>query len=111
MRYRLFKQGYVAQEVDLTATDLEQTVKLHKVLRIKGTVTDAGTGRPIGDVTAIPVVEIVPGRLFVERQHAQRFPKAAYTIEGDRTDGGYRVRIEADGYRSAMSDVVRLGAA
>ncbi len=107
--YSLYKKGYVTQEVDLTATGLVQTVTLHKVLRITGTVTDVSTGRSIQNVTAIPVLESSPGQLFVERQHAKRFPGTAYTIEGDRTDGGYRVRIEADGFRTAMSDVVRAG--
>ena len=82
------------------------------MLRITGKVTDAATGRPIEKVTAIPVVEHSPGRLFVERQHKKVFPGGVYTIEGDRNwdDVAYRVRIEAEGYRSAMSDAVRVGA-
>ena len=70
------------------------------------------TGRPIEKVTAIPVVDNPHGRLIVDRQHKKVFPGGVYTIEGDRnrTDVAYRVRIEAEGYRTAMSDAVRVGA-
>ncbi|MEJ7638012.1 MAG: redoxin domain-containing protein, partial [Singulisphaera sp.] len=81
-----------------------------KVLRISGTVTDATTGKPVEKVTAIPVLEFSPGHLHVERQHGKRFPGPGYALECDRTDVAYRVRIEAEGYRSAMSDAVRAGA-
>jgi beta-lactamase regulating signal transducer with metallopeptidase domain/thiol-disulfide isomerase/thioredoxin/uncharacterized GH25 family protein len=108
--YQLWKEGYASQKVDLTANGSEQTVTMHSVLRISGKVTDATTGRRIENVTAIPVNDSGPARLFVERQHKKTFSGGTYEIQGDRTDVAYRVRIEADGYRSAMSEAVRAGA-
>jgi len=110
VKYRLWKEGYASQEVDLTATGSEQTVTLQSILRISGKVTDATTGRPIENLTAIPVIDSGPSRLFVERQHKKPFSGGTYEITGDRTDAAYRVRIEAEGYRSAMSKAVRAGA-
>ncbi len=46
----------------------------------------------------------------MERQRKKTFSGGTYEITGDRTDVAYRVRIEADGYRSAMSEAVRTGA-
>jgi beta-lactamase regulating signal transducer with metallopeptidase domain/thiol-disulfide isomerase/thioredoxin/protocatechuate 3,4-dioxygenase beta subunit len=108
--YRFWKEGYADHEVALTADGREQTVTLPQILRISGKVSDAATGRPVEGVTAIPVLEFSPGRLHVERQAKKTFPGGSYTIEGDRTDVAYRVRIEAEGYRSATSDAVRAGA-
>ncbi len=110
VRYRFWKEGYVHHDVDLTATGREQSVTLHQILRISGKVTDATTGRPVANVTAMPVIEFRPGQLIVERERKKVFPGGAYTIEGERTDVAYRVRVEAEGYRCAMSDAVRAGA-
>ena len=88
----------------MTARDGEQTITLPQILRITGKVTDAATGRPILNVTAIPVLEFGPGHLITERNGLRTFSDGTYTIEGDRTDVAYRVRIEAAGYRSAISE-------
>jgi thiol-disulfide isomerase/thioredoxin len=110
--YSFGKEGYDSRDATLVADGKEQTITLQTVLRITGRVTDAATGRPIEKVTAIPVVDYSYGRLRVERQHKKVFPGGVYTIEGDqnRADAAYRVRIEAEGYRTAMSDAVRAGA-
>jgi beta-lactamase regulating signal transducer with metallopeptidase domain/thiol-disulfide isomerase/thioredoxin/protocatechuate 3,4-dioxygenase beta subunit len=112
--YQFWKEGYTRLKVDLTATGSEQTVTLPSILRISGKVTDATTGRPIENLTAIPVADSGPARLFVERQHKKTFSGGTFEIMGDRmgfrTDAAYRVRIEAEGYRSAMSEAVRAGA-
>ena len=91
----------------LTPRDSEQTVTLPRILKITGKVTDAATGQPVEQFTAMPVVEHRPGFLMVERNRAKAFSDGTYEIQGDRTDVSYRVRIEADGYRSAMSDLAR----
>ncbi len=111
--YRFGKKGYASRDAELVADGKEQTITLQAILRITGKVTDALTGRPIDKITAIPVNESSPGRLFVERQHQQTFHGGTYSIEGDRnrTNDAYRVRIEADGYRSAMSEAVRAAQA
>jgi beta-lactamase regulating signal transducer with metallopeptidase domain/thiol-disulfide isomerase/thioredoxin len=106
--YKFFKGGYTHRQADLVASATEQTVTLPKVLRISGKVTDKA-GRPINGVTAIPVIEFRPGHLLVERNHSKVPSDGTYTIEADRTDVSYRVRIEASGYRSAMSDAAKAG--
>jgi protocatechuate 3,4-dioxygenase beta subunit len=86
--------GYVELKIDLTASESEQTIVLPKVLRISGKVVDTA-GQPIKSVTVIPVLQFRPD--------------GTYAIELDRTDVSYRVRIEAPGYRTAMSDVAKAG--
>jgi hypothetical protein len=108
--YQISKIGYATRTVDLTANGREQTVTLHQILQISGKVTDAATGRPIENVTAIPVRELSPKQLIVDRQSEKAFPGGTYAITCDNADVAYRVRIEAEGYRSAMSDAVRAGA-
>jgi beta-lactamase regulating signal transducer with metallopeptidase domain/thiol-disulfide isomerase/thioredoxin len=107
--YRFSKDGYADEKIDLIADGREQTVTMHGIRRISGTVTDAVTGKPVAGLTAMPVIEFRPGFMSVERHQKKEFPGATYSIEGDRTDGGYRVRVEAPGYRSTMSAGVRPG--
>ena len=107
--YQFWKKGYARQEAGLVADGREQTVTLERVLRISATVNDAATGRPIQRVTAIPVVEFSPLNMVVERNRAKDYPGRAFTIELDRKDAAHRVRVEAEGYRTAMSDAYRVG--
>ena len=108
--YRISKPGYAEQTLDLTADGKEQALTLPKVLRISGKVTDARTGRAVARVSAIPVIEFSPGHLIAQRQNAKKSTGEGYAIECDRTDVAHRVRIEAEGYRSAISDAVKVGA-
>ncbi len=108
--YTFWKEGYAERKAELIADGKEQTITLQATLQIAGKVTDAATGRPIENLTAIPVLEFSPGRFLVERQHKKTSSDGSYTLELDRTDVAYRVRVEAEGYRSAMSDAVRVGA-
>ena len=108
--YRFWKQGFADLEVELTADGTEQSVTITPELRISGTVTDASTGEPIDRVTAIPVIEFRSNFLQVNRMGGMRtFPGGRFAIDFDRADFAHRVRIEADGYRSAMSDAFRIG--
>ena len=84
--YQLWKEGYATLKVDLTANGSEQTITLHPLLRISGKVTDATTGRPIENVTAMPVFEFSSGSLSVDRQRKKAFSGGKYEIQGDRTD-------------------------
>ena len=109
--YRCWKEGgYVSLEIALTADGREHTVILPKLLRISGKVTD-GSGRPVKDVTAVPVLEFRPGFLHAQRHLAKGPFDGTYALELDRTDVSYRVRIEAPGYRTAMSDAAKAGMA
>ena len=59
---------------------------LQSILRLSGKVMDATTGRPIENLTAIPVAHSGPARLFVERQRKKTFSGGTFEITGDRTD-------------------------
>ncbi len=111
--YTFWKEGYQSRNATLVADGKEQTITLQAILRITGKVTDAATGQPIDRFTAIPVFEFSPSAVHVDRQHYRVFSGGTYTIEGNpnQTDAAYRVRIEAEGYRTAMSDAFRVGAA
>ncbi len=104
VKYRFGKEGYADDELELTANGQEQVITLTSVFRISGRVTDAATGKPISKITAIPVYEFSRKHLFTDRQRLRTFGDGNYSIEGDRTDVSYWVRIEADGYRSVISD-------
>jgi thiol-disulfide isomerase/thioredoxin len=107
--YVFEKHGFARHEVALTARDGEETVKLARILKITGKVTDAATGRLVEHFIAIPVAERRPGFLNAWRADAKPCTNGTYEIDGGRAGDTYRVRIEADGYRSAMSDRVPAG--
>jgi beta-lactamase regulating signal transducer with metallopeptidase domain/thiol-disulfide isomerase/thioredoxin len=114
--YGFYKEGMAEQTARLTAEGREQTVSLPQVLKISGKVTDAATGRPIPRFVAMPVIEDMPGRLFTERNHIKNCSDGSFSIQSDRhgrrsdgPDAACRVRIEAEGYRSAISEAVRPG--
>ncbi len=107
--YSFGKEGFVRHGAALIAAASEQTVTLPRILKISGKITDATTGQPVRQFIAIPVTEFRPGFLIIDRSRAKVFSEGTYELEGDRTDVSYRVRIEADGYRSAMSDLVPAG--
>jgi beta-lactamase regulating signal transducer with metallopeptidase domain len=100
--------GYADDEAELVANGTEHAITLPKVLRISGKVTDAA-GRPVKGLTAIPVLEFEPGDLIAERESTSGPFDGSYTLEVDRADVSYRVRIEAMGYRSAISPSARAG--
>ena len=102
--------GFSTPEATFTADDEEHEFVLHRLLEITGRVTDAATGRPIEKFTVMPVLDFKPILFSVERRQALHRTGGKYSLgELDRTDVAYRVRIEADGYRTAMSDQFHVG--
>ena len=102
-----------AQEVTFTADDKEHVFVLTPPLRITGRVTEAATGRPIDRFTIIPVrsLDEVRDWFYVDRQEAKEFRGGNYSLveEDARYTSAYRVRVEAEGYRAAMSGTFRFG--
>ncbi|HTU26679.1 MAG TPA: hypothetical protein VMF30_14825 [Pirellulales bacterium] len=76
--------------------------------RVTGQVTDAVTGRPVETFDAIPVSEF-DQECIVQRGQAKHFTAGQYQLDLQNAKNGHRVRIEAEGYRAAMSDVFRVG--
>lgn len=89
--------------ISLTADGAEQMLTLPLQLLVTGKASDAETGEAIGEFTAVPVLELPNGRLLVERSRAKR-AAGRYFFQMENGSAAYRVRIEAAGYRSAVSE-------
>jgi uncharacterized GH25 family protein/thiol-disulfide isomerase/thioredoxin len=111
VKFRVSAIGnYATPEIEFTANDREQVFKLLPLLRISGKVIDAVTKKPVEEFSIIPVIEFNPKLAVVERQDEVRRSAGNYVIEKlDRTDCAYRLRVEADGYRAAVSKSFRVG--
>ena len=107
---RQFAKG---EDVSLTADDQEHVVVLKSALRVTGRVTDAKTGQPVPHFTIIPVNDWDADQhadLFhVNRDDAREFSDGQYTLDVVNARVAQRLRIEAEGYRTAMSDAFHVG--
>ncbi|MGH7140419.1 MAG: carboxypeptidase regulatory-like domain-containing protein, partial [Pirellulales bacterium] len=97
--------------VSLIADGNDQTVTLPlSRFVISGNVVDAETGEPIEEFMVLPVLESSTYGLLVERRSSARAGGGRFALEPQGKDLAYRVRIEAQGYRGAMSErAFRLG--
>ena len=105
---RAIKQGYHDAVLTLEPSNKEPVLTLVKLapLRIRGTVTDDASGRPIEDFTVVPGNEQLWFVNFaVPRQNSR------YELSPDPQGiGSHRVRIEARGYLPAVSPLYEPGA-
>lgn len=100
----------IAREVSFTADNQEHKFVLQSALNITGRVSDARTGRPVDKFTIVRVDDFGNGLYAVEWQDAAVQHGGKFALKPqDRTDAAIRVRIEADGYRTAMSGPFRVG--
>ncbi|BBO33571.1 M56 family metallopeptidase [Lacipirellula parvula] len=107
--YNVSAKGYTATSATLVAKPegAPHVVELAKQLLAAGKVTDAGTGEPIQKFSVAPVIEFQPGHLSSRLDHLKSASNGAYELplEGGGSDSyRYRVRVEADGYRSKVSE-------
>ena len=106
---------FAQNEVTLTADDEEHVLVFQPRLHVAGSVADAQTGKPIDEFTIIPVFELSSGNFDVARQHAKQYSGGQYDVVleeaavVEQTGIAHRLRIEAEGYRTAMSDAYRSG--
>ncbi len=74
---------------------------------VVGTATDAETGKPIAEFSAMPVIVFGPDFFHTRSDDAKIGRDGRYEVpltgSGDPNDR-YRVRFEADGYRSMVSE-------
>ncbi|MGN6543727.1 MAG: redoxin family protein, partial [Aureliella sp.] len=107
VKYRISASGYSYREVVLSASPKEHVITLSKPLRISGTVTDKITRLPIETFDVIPVHVFRPDWLDAFYPNAAVGRDGKYLLDDQvrQTDRPYRVRIQADGYRTAMSAV------
>ena len=104
--YTISFRGYSGQDVTLVAGATPHVVSLPDAGVVVGTVTDQKSGKPIPQFSAIPVIENVGGILFAWTPGAKvgRDGRYELPLEGSSDpDARYRVRFEADGYRSTTS--------
>ncbi len=97
-----FKEGFRTAELSIEPSDKEAVLRLTPTsrLRIRGTVTDAVTGRPIESFTVVPNVE--PGGILM-LEEARTHHGGRYVFSDAQNGQPYRVRIEAKGYLPAVS--------
>ncbi|MGE0378930.1 MAG: M56 family metallopeptidase, partial [Planctomycetaceae bacterium] len=105
--YMVSAGDYSTNTATLIATNAEHVVKLSRALVATGHVTDANTGEPVKQFRAVPVYEHRP--MFLSTWFLGEIPgeNGVYELKlTDRDEGSrrYRVRIDADGYRSALSE-------
>jgi RNA polymerase sigma factor (sigma-70 family) len=76
--------------------------------RISGHVFDAGTGQPIAKCRVVPALFDFddPNRITWQSQYLKEFTDGRFLYETDRPWNKTRLRIEADGYRPAMTRAV-----
>jgi beta-lactamase regulating signal transducer with metallopeptidase domain/thiol-disulfide isomerase/thioredoxin len=98
--------GFAATKVSLVARDEEHVVTLSPQLTFSGTVTDAATGGPIPKFRVIPVVVFRKDFYSVSFQDSVSGKDGRYEIPIRTYEPSYRyvMRVEAEGYRSAMSE-------
>ena len=107
VKYSIGKSGYDSKSVTLVAKAEAHRVVLTAPITISGNVADAETGNPISEFKVMPVKAFRPDFYSTDFQESSVVSgkNGKYEIRirsyGESTDR-HRVRIEADGYRSAL---------
>ena len=109
MLYYAGKAGYMwKRDFPLTASDREQTIILYPKLVITGRVTDAKSGRPV------PRFRVVQGRVFAWRNQIDwlenegvDITSGPYNVQFDEPSKELYVKVEAPGYKAAVSRAFR----
>ena len=110
VEYSFQQKGFAhLEEVALEADGEEHVVILPKPLRISGAVADKNTGEPIASFRVVPVLDWLHGGTpYIERGGSFEAKDGQYEWKTSRTDTGHYVRIEADGYVPAMSQMFKV---
>ncbi|KAA5542688.1 redoxin family protein [Roseiconus nitratireducens] len=107
VRYSVGAKGFARQEIALVAKSDPHVVTLASARVATGLVTDKTTGEPIADFQVMPVIVFRPNffstRYADVKQGAQGRYELPLTGSADPNDR-YRVRFEAEGYRSIISE-------
>lgn len=106
VNYQIFAEGFASHRVTLIAMPTPHEVVLAPKRIVAGTVTDATTGRPIESFLAMPVIVFSPDFYSTCTYDAIVGREGRYELSlGGSADpkDAYRVRFEAEGYRSVVS--------
>lgn len=105
--YNVGARGYAGQEVTLVAKSEPHVIALADARVAFGKVTDASTGQPIQKFQAMPVITFRPNFFSTRYSDVKLGVDGLYELPltgSADPDDRYRVRIEAEGYRSIVSE-------
>lgn len=107
VKYSIGARGFASQDVSLVAKSEPHVVTLPSARVVTGMVTDSVTGEPVKSFQAMPVIVFRPDFFHTRITDAKVGSDGKYDLpltgSGD-PNSHYRVRFEADGYRSVVSD-------
>lgn len=103
------KDGYMIREnYAMKAGERKYEITLRPTLKVRGTVIDAQTGRPIDKFTVMNGFDHGQGRAPQwEKFSTRTFTGGQYEIEYRQEIFTYRIRIDAEGYQPALSQPIR----
>jgi beta-lactamase regulating signal transducer with metallopeptidase domain/uncharacterized GH25 family protein len=107
VQYRISAPGYDLKAVMLVAQDATHRIELAPLVTVFGKVVDANSGAPIERFRVVPVTELSPNSFSTDFQpvNVAQGKDGVYRIEINshgRTGYRYRVRIEAEDFRTAL---------
>jgi 5-hydroxyisourate hydrolase-like protein (transthyretin family)/peroxiredoxin len=111
----IYKLGYAdLRNHSVTASDKEVTLTLRQPLKVRGTVVDAETGKPVDSFRVVQGITFDDKRISWQRRQGRPDGDGdagkAGTFEQEQSYPypGYAIRIEADGYLPADSRIYKL---
>lgn len=105
--YYFSAEGYAEKKATLVANSQGHVVTLAAHREVVGMATDTTTGQPIENFSAMPVIVFRPDHYHTRTRDAKTGQNGSYKVPltgSARLDVRYRVRFEADGYRTVVSD-------
>jgi len=107
--FDLSKQGYmVLENYPMKPGKHKYDIMLRPTLKVRGTVIDAQTSRPIDKFTTINGIDHEDGRApHWQEFDVRTFAGGQYELEFRQEIFTYRIRIDAEGYQSALSRRIR----
>jgi beta-lactamase regulating signal transducer with metallopeptidase domain/uncharacterized GH25 family protein/thiol-disulfide isomerase/thioredoxin len=107
VNYWIEAEGFARQEMTLVATPEPHVITLAPDRVVVGSVTDASTGKPIERFSAMPVIVFRPDFYSTRTEDAKVGQAGQYELPltgSADPNNRYRVRFEAEGYRSVVSE-------
>ena len=107
VRYSIGAKGFAPKELSLVPKRDPHIVKLAGARVIEGKVTDTTTGKLIENFRAMPVIVFRPNFFSTRYSDLKKGVDGQYELPltgSGNPKSRYRVRIEADGYRSIVSE-------
>ncbi|MEM1227858.1 MAG: carboxypeptidase regulatory-like domain-containing protein, partial [Planctomycetota bacterium] len=104
--YSFGAKGFASQKVSLVAKEEPHVITLAEARVVFGGATDATTGEAIEDFRVMPVIVFRPNFFGTRFENTQQGVDGRYSLPltgSADPNSRYRVRCEADGYRSVVS--------